>query len=64
MQRKVKTMSTPAREHLSRVVHIAIPYASHIRTAIKRRCIPFKGKDKNGRYIDPSNNADAFSVVK
>ncbi|WP_244129974.1 BPSL0067 family protein [Burkholderia sp. BCC0097] len=32
--------------------------------AIQRRCIPFKGKDKNGRYIDPSNNADAFSVVK
>ncbi|MFH5252910.1 BPSL0067 family protein [Burkholderia semiarida] len=24
----------------------------------------FKGKDKNGRYIDPSNNADAFSVMK
>ncbi|MCA7971606.1 BPSL0067 family protein [Burkholderia sp. AU39826] len=24
----------------------------------------FKGKDKTGRYIDPSNNADAFSVVK
>ncbi|MDF3092668.1 MULTISPECIES: BPSL0067 family protein [Burkholderia cepacia complex] len=57
-------MSTPAREHLSRVVHIAIPYASHIRTAIKRRCIAFKGKDQTGRYIDPSNNADAFSVVK
>lgn len=32
--------------------------------AIQRRGIPFKGKDKNGRYIDPSNNADAFSVVK
>ncbi|WP_260429998.1 BPSL0067 family protein [Burkholderia cenocepacia] len=32
--------------------------------AIQRRCIPFKGKDKNGRYIDPGNNADAFSVVK
>ncbi|MEK6353155.1 MAG: BPSL0067 family protein [Burkholderia cenocepacia] len=31
---------------------------------IQRRCIPFKGTDKNGRYIDPSNNADAFSVVK
>ncbi|WP_425127516.1 BPSL0067 family protein [Burkholderia anthina] len=37
---------------------------AHSRQLIQRRCIPFKGKDKNGRYIDPSNNADAFSVVK
>ncbi|OJA42763.1 BPSL0067 family protein [Burkholderia ubonensis] len=31
---------------------------------IQRRHIRFKGKDRNGRYIDPSNNADAFSVVR
>lgn len=31
---------------------------------VKKRHIPFRGKDRNGRYIDPSNNADAFSVVR
>jgi hypothetical protein len=31
---------------------------------IQKRRIPYKGKDRHGRYIDPSNNADAFSVVK
>nr|WP_249173612.1 BPSL0067 family protein [Burkholderia dolosa] len=31
---------------------------------IQKRHIGFKGKDRNGRYIDPSNNADAFSVVR
>ncbi|WP_175978470.1 hypothetical protein [Burkholderia sp. BCC1047] len=36
-------------------------YTSVGPTAIWR---PEKSKDKNGRYIDPSNNADAFSVVK
>ncbi|MFA8392147.1 BPSL0067 family protein [Burkholderia ubonensis] len=30
----------------------------------KNRQSRFKGKDRNGRYIDPSNNADAFSVVR
>jgi len=31
---------------------------------IMMRTLPFKGKDKAGKYIDPSNNADAFSVVE
>ncbi|MFH5252912.1 hypothetical protein CFB52_003590 [Burkholderia sp. AU18528] len=31
---------------------------------IRKRHIRFQGKDRNGRYIDPSNNADAFSVVR
>jgi hypothetical protein len=26
--------------------------------------IPFAGKDKQGRYRNPSNNADAFSVIE
>lgn len=30
---------------------------------ISSRHIAFKGKDKNGNYVDPSNNADAFSVI-
>ncbi|WP_143286792.1 BPSL0067 family protein [Burkholderia ubonensis] len=31
---------------------------------IQKRHIRSKGKDRNGRHIDPSNNADAFSVVR
>ena len=28
------------------------------------RLIPFRGKDKQGRYIRSSDNADAFSVIE
>ena len=31
---------------------------------ISQRYIPRLGKDKAGRFINPSNNADAFSVIK
>ena len=31
---------------------------------ISSRKLFFKGKDKNGQYIDPSNNGDAFSVIR
>ncbi|MGV2287179.1 BPSL0067 family protein [Trinickia sp. YCB016] len=31
---------------------------------IKKRRLPFLGKDKNGHFITPSNNGDAFSVIK
>ncbi len=31
---------------------------------IRKRCLTFKGKDKNGNFIDPSNNGDAFSVIE
>jgi hypothetical protein len=31
---------------------------------IRKRLLRFKGKDKNGNYLDPSNNGDAFSVIK
>nr|WP_264162135.1 BPSL0067 family protein [Burkholderia metallica] len=31
---------------------------------VRKRHIRFQGKDRNSRYIDPSNNADAFSVVR
>lgn len=30
---------------------------------VSHRHIPFKGKNKNGAFNDPSNNADAFSVI-
>ncbi|WP_425228165.1 BPSL0067 family protein [Sphingomonas sp.] len=30
---------------------------------VSSRHIAFKGKDKNGNYVDPSNNADAFAVI-
>ncbi|WP_147375809.1 BPSL0067 family protein [Noviherbaspirillum cavernae] len=33
------------------------------KSRITIRPLYFKGKDKNGNYIDPSNNADAFSVI-
>jgi hypothetical protein len=31
---------------------------------ISKRFIRTKGKNKSGQYIDPSNNADAFSVIE
>jgi hypothetical protein len=31
---------------------------------IQKRVLRFKGKDKMGKYMTPSNNGDAFSIVK
>ncbi|CAM4072686.1 BPSL0067 family protein [Paracidovorax anthurii] len=31
---------------------------------IQSRKLPFLGKGKNGNWVDPSNNGDAFSVVE
>jgi hypothetical protein len=31
---------------------------------IRKRRLPFPGKDKNGNFITPSNNGDAFAVVE
>ena len=31
---------------------------------IRKRCLTFKGKDKGGNYLTPSNNGDAFSVIE
>lgn len=31
---------------------------------VSKRYIRSKGKNKNGDFIDPSNNADAFSVIE
>ncbi|PMS34777.1 hypothetical protein B0G57_113178 [Trinickia symbiotica] len=31
---------------------------------IRKRRLRFLGKDKNGNYISPSDNGDAFSVIK
>jgi len=31
---------------------------------IQNRRLAFKGKDKTGQFVDPSNNGDAFSVVE
>jgi len=31
---------------------------------IRLRRLPFRGQDKDGRYITPSNNGDAFSVIE
>lgn len=31
---------------------------------IQARRLAFKGRDKKGEFIDPSNNGDAFSVVE
>lgn len=31
---------------------------------IQKRKLTFKGKDKAGKFIDPSNNGDAFSVIE
>lgn len=34
------------------------------KATISKRFIQIKGKDKDGNYIRPSDNADAFSVIK
>lgn len=31
---------------------------------ISQRYLPFKGKNRNGSFPDPSNNGDAFSVIE
>jgi hypothetical protein len=31
---------------------------------VSKRYIPFKGKWKDGSFVDPSNNADAFSIIE
>lgn len=31
---------------------------------VSRRFIRFRGKNKNGGYVNPINNADAYSVVE
>jgi hypothetical protein len=31
---------------------------------IQKRRLAFKGKDRNGKFLDPSNNGDAFSVIE
>lgn len=31
---------------------------------IRKRHLPFRGTDRDGNYVNPSENADAFSVVK
>jgi hypothetical protein len=31
---------------------------------VSTRYIPFRGKNKDGTYLRPSNNADAFSIIE
>jgi hypothetical protein len=31
---------------------------------IQKRRLTFKGQDKNGKFLSPSNNGDAFSVIE
>ena len=31
---------------------------------IRKRQLRFKGRNKDGTFIDPSNNGDAFSVIE
>jgi hypothetical protein len=31
---------------------------------IHKRQLRFKGQDKNGKFIDPSNNGEAFSIIE
>ena len=32
--------------------------------SVRKRYLPFLGKDKNGNYVTPSNNGDSFSVIE
>lgn len=34
------------------------------KSSISIRPLFFKGKNKNGSYVDPSNNGDAFSIIE
>ena len=38
-------------------------YSDRTKPTISSRHILFRGKNRNGSYVDPSNNADAFSVI-
>lgn len=31
---------------------------------VSSRVLSFQGKDRNGKLLDPSNNGDAFSIIK
>lgn len=39
-------------------------WLSDKKPTISKRTLSFKGKNKDGTYIDPSNNADAFSIIE
>ncbi len=34
------------------------------KASVSSRRLAFKGRDKNGAFIDSSNNGDAFSVIR
>ena len=39
-------------------------WKSEKRPKVYKRYIQSKGKGRDGQYIDPSNNADAFSIIE
>lgn len=39
-------------------------WKSKKKTQVNKRHLSRKGKNVNGAYLDPSNNADAFSVIE
>lgn len=45
-------------------IFIVDQWHSKDKTKIGRRFIPSKGKNRDGTFKDPSNNADAFSVIE
>ncbi len=44
-------------------IQIMDQWVSLTRTTIRSRTLPFKGKNPDGSFKDPSDNGDAFSVI-
>ena len=51
-------------KHAGDGIYIADQWHAKGKTEISVRLIRSRGKGKKGRYIQPSNNADAFSVIE
>ena len=45
-------------------IYVVDQWKGRGRPTVKARAIFFKGKDRNGGYLDPSNNGDAFSIIE
>ncbi|MTW10229.1 BPSL0067 family protein [Pseudoduganella eburnea] len=45
-------------------IHVMDQWKTKKSHQISSRCIPSLRKDKNGNYVSPSDNADAFFVIR
>lgn len=45
-------------------IYIMDQWKNENKEKVSRRFIKSRGKDKNGKFIQPSDNADAFSIIE